>query len=236
MSVFTRFKSILQVRVNEAAEVFEDPRASLDYSLAKLEETHSQIGRSLIDVSAAKNRLDIQASQLSALLEKYTEQAQAAVAEGRDDLARIAVERKQDAQSRLVELNKNLENLTTQAENLKQSETKLEQKIALFRDKKEELKAVYDSSRAQLQLHEALSGVSTDMADVGNTIQRAEARIRTMQARSNAIEKLVAEGVLTDVLEPNVDVVDRELGQIRRKQAVEAELTRLKASKAGSAS
>ena len=53
MSVFTRFKSILQVRVNEAAEVFEDPRASLDYSLAKLEETHSQIGRSLIEVSAA---------------------------------------------------------------------------------------------------------------------------------------------------------------------------------------
>ncbi len=233
MSVLTRFKAIFEAQVNGVAEVFEDPRASLDYSLAKLEETHTKIGRSLIEVSAAKNRLDMQANQLSALLGKYTEQAQAAVAEGRNDLAHIALERKQDAQSRLAELNKNLDNLTTQAENLKQSEMNLEQKITAFRDKKEELKAIYDSSRSQLQLHEALSGVSTDLGDVGNTIQRAEARIHEMQSRSNAIEKLIAEGVLTNFLERDVDNVDRELGQIRRKQAVEAELAQLKAAHGG---
>ncbi len=233
MSVFTRFKAIFQARVNEVAEAFEDPRASLDYSLAKLEETHAQIGRSLIEVSAAKNRLQIQSDQLAALLQKYTDQAQSAVSQGRDDLARIALERKQDAQARTAELEKNLANLNTQAENLKQSEINLEQKIAIFRDKKEELKAVYDSSRAQLQLREALSGVSTDLADVGNTIQRAETRIREMQSRADAIEKLIAEGVLTDALEPGVDDVDRELGRLTRKQAIDDELARLKAGGSG---
>jgi phage shock protein A len=146
----------------------------------------------------------------------------------REDLARIALERKQDGVLRQAELEKNIANLGAQAETLKQSEINLTKKIATFNAKKEEMKAMYDSSRAQLQVREAMSGVSADLADVGNTIQRAEARIREMQARSEAIEKLTAEGVFTNVLEPGVDEVDRELSRLNREQAIEDELARLK--------
>ncbi|MCL4562328.1 MAG: PspA/IM30 family protein [Chloroflexi bacterium] len=229
MSIFTRFKAVFESRANQVADSFEDPKASLDYSLTKLEESRVQIGRSLIDVSAAKNRLESQRAQLAAALEKYQEQAGSAVKANRDDLARTALERKQDAQARQDELDKNIANLNTQTEALKQSEVNLDHKIALFRAKKEELKAIYDSSRAQLQMREALSGISVDLADVGNTIQRAEARIREMQSRSDAIEKLISEGIFTDVLEPETDDVDRELSRIGRNQAVEDELNRLKA-------
>jgi phage shock protein A len=89
---------------------------------------------------------------------------------------------------------------------------------------------MYDSSRAQLQMREALSGISVDLADVGNTIKRTEARIHEMQSRSEAIEKLTAEGVFADVLEPGVDEVDRELYRLNREQAIEEELARMKAS------
>ncbi|MEJ2560184.1 MAG: PspA/IM30 family protein, partial [Anaerolineae bacterium] len=75
----------------------------------------------------------------------------------------------------------------------------------------------------------AVSGVSEDLADAGNTIQRAETRIREMQSRADAIESLVAEGVLKDTLAPEMDDIDRELARIGRGQAVEEELTRLKA-------
>jgi phage shock protein A len=211
---------------------FEDPKASLDYSLERLEESRAQIGRSLIEVSAARNRLEIRRSQIGSAVDKYEEQAQTAVKADREDLARIALERKQDALARQAELEKNIANLNAQAENLKQSELNLTHRIALFRAKKEEMKAMYDSSRAQLQMREAMSGISADLADVGNTIQRAEARIREMQSRSDAIEKLITEGVFTDVLEPGVDEVDRELSKLDRKQAIEDELARLNAAQA----
>jgi len=233
MSIFTRFKAIFQARANGIAEQFEDPKASLDYSLTKLEESRSQISRSLIDVSAAQKRLENQRDQLAAAIQKYEEQAQAAVQAERDDLARTALERKQEAESRQSELETNLANLARQVENLKASQANLERKIALFRSKKEELKAIYDSSKAQIRVREALSGISDDLADVGNTIQRAEARIREMQSRSDAIEGLIAEGVLTDALETEGDDIDRELSRIGRKQAVEDELARLKAEAAG---
>ena len=58
MSILSRFKAIFQARANGFAEQFEDPKASLDYSLTKLEESRGQISRSLIDVSAAQKRLE----------------------------------------------------------------------------------------------------------------------------------------------------------------------------------
>ena len=233
MSILSRFKDIFQARANGVAEQFEDPKASLDYSLTKLEESRRQISRSLIEVSAAQKRLETQRNQLTAAIEKYERQAQTAVKSEQEDLARIALDRKQEAESRKTELESNIEHLEQQAENLKTSQANLERKIALFRSKKEELKAIYDSSKAQLRVREALSGISDDLADVGNTIQRAEARIREMQSRSDAIEGLVAEGILTDALDPDSDDIDRELSRIGRKQAVEDELDRLKAEAAG---
>jgi phage shock protein A len=229
MGLLSRFRAIFQAKANQVVDQMEDPKASLDYSLVKLEESRRQIGRSLVEVSAAKTRLEHQQDELVAAAQKYADQAKAAVEAGRDELARTALERKQEAQARQAELETNVANLERQAETLKQSQANLERKIALFRSKKEELKAIYDSSKAQLRVQEAVSGVSEDLADVGNTIQRAETRIREMQSRADAIESLVAEGVLSDALAPEADDIDRELARIGRGQAVEQELARLKA-------
>jgi phage shock protein A len=49
-----------------------------------------------------------------------------------------------------------------------------------------------------------------------------------MQSRADAIESLVAEGILNDALAPEADEIDRELARIGRGQAVEEELARLK--------
>ena len=227
-SLLQRFKAIFQAKANQAAEQMEDPRASLDYSLTRLEQNRRELARSLVEVSAALRRLENQRNQLASGQGRYEEQAAAAIKVGRDDLARLALERKQEAQARQVELEINLNSLEHQEQNLKQSQLNLDRKIALFRSKKEELKAIYDSSQAQLRVNEALSGISEELADVGNTIERAEARIEAMQARADAIEGLVAEGVLTDRLEPEKDDLDRQMERIGRSQAVEEELARLK--------
>jgi len=229
MNIFSRLAAIFEARANQAADQLEDPKASLDFSLQRLEESRMQISRTLVEVSAARNRLVNQHNSLTAAIEKAQEQAPAAARAGRDDLARIALERKQEAESRQVELEANIANLDRQLESLKQSQVNLDHKIAVFRSKKEELKAIYDSSRAQLQVREAITGISSDLANAGSTIQRAEARIREIQSRADAIEGLIAEGVLPDLLETGSDDIDRELSRISRKQAIEDELARLKA-------
>jgi len=228
MSVLTRFKGILQSQANAIVDQLDDSNKSLDYSLVKLENSRRALSRGLIEVSAARQRLEAQRDQLSLSISGYEKQAQAAVAAGHDDLARIALHRKQDMEARRAELEADIAQLSRQREALKENQINLERKIAAFRSKKAELKAMYTSTQAQLRVREALSGISDDLTDVGNTIQRVESRIQEMQSRADAIDNLVAEGVLQDVLEPAQDDIDRELGRIGRNQAVEEELARLR--------
>ncbi len=229
MSLIEKIKVLFQAKAHATVDAMEDPKASLDYSLVKLEETRRELGRGLIEVSAAKRRLEAQQEKLAAASVKYGEQAKAALESDREDLARLALQRKQESEARQEELAASIASLERQEVSLKENQIKLERKIAQFRSRKEELKAVHDSAQAQLKVQESLSGVSADLADVGNTIQRAEARIAEMQSRADAIDELVAQGVLQDVLEPDVDDIDRELARIGHNQAVEEELARLKA-------
>lgn len=229
MSLIEKIKVLFQAKAHATVDAMEDPKASLDYSLVKLEETRRELGRGLIEVSAAKRRLEAQQEKLAAASVKYGEQAKAAIESDREDLARLALQRKQESEARQEELAVSIASLERQEASLKESQIKLERKIAQFRSRKEELKAVHDSAQAQLKVQESLSGVSADLADVGNTIQRAEVRIAEMQSRADAIDELVAQGVLQDVLEPDVDDIDRELARIGHDQAVEEELARLKA-------
>lgn len=229
MGVIQRLKSIFEAKANGLADGMEDPKLSLRVSLHKLEESRGQVIRSLVDVSAARQRLVNQYNQVIAMMEKYQAQALAAIDAGRDDLARTALERKQAAQARRQELEFSIASMDSQVESLKESQLNLERKISLFRSKVEELGAMYDASRVQVQLREQMTGISRDLTDVGHTIQRAEQRILEMRARADAIERLVDEGALVDVLEPGQDDVDRELLRLSRSQAIDAELARLKA-------
>lgn len=230
--ILSRLMTAFQAQAYETVERIEDPRASLEYSLLKLEENRRELSRSLIEVSASRGRLDAQRSRMQANIDRYRDQAERALQSGREDLARSLIQRKQEAQERLKEVETNLATLATQVENLKESQLRLDRKITLFRAKKEELKSLYDASQVQLRLRETFSGVSHDLADAGQTIQRIEERIQAMQSRSEAIRQLVSEGLLTDALEPEADDIDRELEQMHRRQAIEAELSQLKAAAA----
>ena len=188
-----------------------------------------EISASLVEVSPARHTLEAQRAQAQKTIDQTEEQARQAVRLGREDLATRALERKAAAQERLNGLNNNIALLDAQVESLKTSQANLRQKIELFQAKKEELKALYDSSRAQLQVKEATTGISKDLADAGHAIQRAEARIQAMQARVEAIDNLVATGALDDALAPEGDDIDRELARMTRSTNIENELKRLKA-------
>jgi len=228
MSFYARLKALFGAKANQAIEGMEDPRASLDYSLTRLQASLRQISDSLVEVSTARRSLEAQRGQAQKAIDKSEEQARQAVRVGREDLATRALERKTVAQERLNGLNDSIASLDAQVESLKTSQANMRQKIELFQSRKEERKALYDSSRAQLQVKEAASGISKDLADAGHAIERAESRIQTMQSRVEAIDDLIASGALEDVLSPEGDDIDRELASLSRSAAVESELERLK--------
>jgi phage shock protein A len=74
------------------------------------------------------------------------------------------------------------------------------------------------------------------MGDVGMAVQRAEDKTAQMQARSGAIDELIASGALDDVSSLNRgDDISRELDAMSSQSDVESELAALKAGTSGAA-
>lgn len=233
MSIWAWLRALFQSWFGPGAspqQAEQDPLISLDNNLTKLEQSRADIRRSLVEVNAARLRLEKQRRQLQSKIDRYDEQAQAALVANEDDLAWEALQRKQAAVARGSELDHDLISLEGQLTGLKQSQANLERKITLFRAKKDSLKALHTSLETQLRVQEALAGISEELSGVNNTIERTERRIQEMQARAEAIEDLVSEGLLPNVLQPETDEIDRRLAGLSRREAVEEELARLKAA------
>src|SRR3954465_13994559 len=106
------------------------------------------------------------------------------MAQGREDLARQALERKSAVQQQLQGLDTQVKQLEAQQEKLVASEQQLSARVESFRSEKEVMKAQYSAAEAQVRIGEAATGIGDQMADTGAAIQRA--REKTQEKEEGA--------------------------------------------------
>ena len=232
MGILGRMSTIFKAKVNRALDKAENPGETLDYSYERQIEQLQNFKRGIVEVTTAKKRLELQASQLQADVDRMDGQAHQALAADREDLARTVLLRKQSAQQELAGLDQQITQLTDQQQKLSEAEARLSAKVEAFRTQKEVIKAQYSAATAQVKIGEAVTGISEEMTDIGTAIDRAQNKTAQMQARAGAIDELVNAGVLTDLtaVGPDLSDTDRQLAQLAANQGVEDELARMKAA------
>jgi len=161
-------------------------------------------------------------------MDRLDDQAREAIRLDGDDLARSALERKSTLQSQADDLDRQIADLEGEQAKLVATERRLSTKVEIFRTRKETIKAQYSAAEAQVKVSEAVTGIGEEMADVGMAVQRAEEKTETMKARSAALDELMDEGTLEEVMGGGDDI-DAELVKIRTAGGVDSELARLKA-------
>jgi phage shock protein A len=173
----------------------------------------------------------MQSSKLEQSVVKLDTQARQALSAGNEELARVALERKNVAQTELQSLDQQVAELEAQQEKLTDSEQKLRAKIEAFRTKKEVIKAQYSAAEAQVRISEAATGVGEQMADVGLAMQRAVDKTENMKARADAVSELEAAGTFEDLtaLGSGDDDIDRQLKELSSSSTVDDELSKMKA-------
>jgi len=226
-----RFSTVIKAKISKLLDRAEDPGETLDYSYNKQLELLQNVKKGIAEVVTSKKRLQMQMDRLQQNVVKLDTQARQALAAGKEDLARVALERKQLAQSELQGLDQQVAELQDQQERLTASEQKLRTKIEAFRTKKEVVKAQYSAAEAQVQISEAATGVGEEMADVGLAMQRALDKTEQMRARASAVEELEAAGTFEDLtaLGPGQDDIDRQLKELTSTSQVDSELAKMKA-------
>jgi phage shock protein A len=223
---------VVKAKISRLLDKSEDPGETLDYGYNKQVELLQDVKKGVADVVTSKKRLQMQSQKLEQSIVKLDTQARQALSQGREDLARTALERKNLAQTELQSLDQQVKELEGQQEKLIENERKLRQKIEAFRTKKEVIKAQYSASEAQVRISEAANGVGEQMADLGLAMQRAEEKTENMRARASAVEELEAAGAFDDLSQlgsGGSDDLDKELAQLSAGTQVDDELSKMKA-------
>jgi phage shock protein A len=228
VGIMKRVSTIFQAKANDALNKAEDPRQTLDLSYEQQLENLTKVKRAVADVATARKRVEIQAEQLKSQGDKLADQAKAALAQGNEPLAREALTRREAIASQLKDLEVQHASIAEQEQKLEDTSTKLQTEIEAFRTKKETIKATYTAAEASAHVNEAVSGISTSMGDAGAAMQRAQDKVADMQARSGALDELLASGALTD-LTSSRDDIQAQLDTASANSDIDAQLAALKA-------
>ena len=227
--LLSRAATVIKAKFSKLLDRAENPTETLDYSYEQQLRLLQDVKRGVVDVTTSKKRLTMQTAQLEQNVVKLETQAREALAAGREDLARQALERKTLVQQQLQDLDQQVVQLEQQQEKLVASEKQLQARVEAFRSQKEVIKAQYSAAEAQVRISEAATGIGDQMADTGLAIQRAKDKTEQMQARASAVEELIESGTLDEITMGDKSQLDRELEQIQASNQVDRELERLKA-------
>jgi phage shock protein A len=222
MSLFSRAHNILAAKANKALDSVENPNELLDYSYEQMLDYIARVRQALVEIAAERKRIELQEPQLRQTIAQLGDQAQAALGQGREDLAREALSRRAAAQQQVDGMEAQRQELTGQEQKLQANLTQLQQRVSHFRSQKEVMKADYAVAQAG------------DLGGTADALVRAQDKIATMQARAGALDEAVQSGVLEDAGGHTNDIQE-ELDEAASAADVDGQLAALKAKLAAPA-
>lgn len=225
MGFFSRLGTFFRIRANAALDKAEDPGQVMDYSYSKQVEQLQNLKRAIVDVVTNEKRLEVQETQIQQQIDRLDQQAMQALQVNREDLARMALQRKETLVQQINGFEQQIAQLRAQEEKLVTMERTISVRVEAFRTQKEMVKAQYGAAQAQVKINEAVTGISQEMSEMNLAMQRAQDKVLSMQARANAMDALIEQGLIGP---GSNDPLERELRQISAQQNVEDQLRAMK--------
>ena len=224
MSLVHRLSVVFRAKFLGVVDQIEDPRETLAYACHRQQELLAGVRRSLVEVSASKHQLAAQIQRLEQRLPLLQQQAARAVAAGREDLARTALERRHLAERQLEDFRLQVAEASAEEQKLRQAERRFSSAVEAFRNKRDLLSARFTAAEAQYEAQRSLAGLSGELAGLGDGVHRAELKIERMQGRASALDELLQSGVLDGL---TGDALEDELRQNDDRRQIDIEMQEL---------
>ena len=230
MGLLGRLQTIFQIKANSALDQAENPGQVFDYSYDKQLEQLQQLRRAIAEVVTNEKHLEMLGAQVQVQSNRLQEQAVQAMQANREDLARVALQRKEALSAQLEGYAHQIEQLHAQQDHLEQVERTVAQRVEAFRTQKEMVKAQYNAAQAQVHIEETASGLSSEMTEMNSAMQRAQDRVLQMQAHAGALDTLMEHGTLGEqgLLGSGESDIDRQLQEISSEHNVEEQLATMR--------
>ena len=228
MGVIQRFKDIMSANINAMLDKAENPEKMIDQYMRNLEDDLGKVKAETASVMAEEARAKRAYDEALAEVEKYQKYAEKAVAagndKGNDNDARVFLQSKKTAQTKLEGLKLTYDTAAANAQKMRQMHDKLVNDISDLRARKETIKAKVAVAKAQERVNQvgsSLRGVSNNMS----AFDRMEEKANKMLDTANAMAQL------NESADTNVDDLARkyDLDDMAGTSDIDDELAALKA-------
>ncbi len=172
MSIFTRFKDIVNSNINSLLDKAEDPEKMLRLMITEMEDTVIDLKTSTASRMAEAIRLDKKVTEAENTVKRWQDRAELALEKGKEDLAREALLEKRTATENLNRTKASLESVKTAVEEGKKEIATLEEKVKIAKDKLENLQR--EAKRAE-EKHNETVNLNARFEDLENRINRMNA-------------------------------------------------------------
>jgi phage shock protein A len=189
MGIFSRLRTLIAANVNALIGKAEKPEKMLNQLIVEMNEQLIESKRAVAMAIADEKKLEREKDNQFAQAKDWERKAMLAVTNGKDDLAKEALLRKQEYDNAAAEYQKQWQAQKTSVDNLKDSLRELQSKIDEAQRKKNLLIARAKRAEAQQKIQDTISSVSGNRSAF-EAFDRMAAKVDDMEAMADASKEL----------------------------------------------
>ena len=210
MSIFTRFKDIVNSNINSLLDKAEDPEKMLRLMIGEMEDTVIDLKTTTAARMAEAIRSEKKVDEAKATVERWQGRAELAIEKGKDDLAREALIEKKHAQEVYERALENISSLKKSVEEGKEEIRTLEDKIKAAKDKLATLQR--EQARAQERRDSSIN-LNARFEEMENRINRMNAyNDLSKKSEEKSAEEKFSEMEKNDEIEAEIERIKKEKG------------------------
>ena len=210
MSIFTRFKDIVNSNINSLLDKAEDPEKMLRLMIGEMEDTVIDLKTTTAARMAEAIRSEKKVDEAKATVERWQGRAELAIEKGKDDLAREALIEKKHAQEAYERALENISSLKKSVEEGKEEIRTLEDKIKTAKDKLATLQR--EQARAQ-ERRDSSVNLNARFEEMENRINRMNAyNDLSKKSEEKSAEEKFSEMEKNEEIEMEIERIKKEKG------------------------
>ncbi len=218
MSIFDRISTILRANVNDLLDHAEDPEVMLNQIIRDMADQINQARSQVANMLAQQKELEAELNDAKNNSTQWGSKAEMAVKVSKDDLAREALQRKNDYDNQVTIFSQQLETQTATVNHLKDQLQQLQDKYDSTVRNKDVLIERHQRAQATQQMTQAASSLNN--VDYSSDLSRMEQRIRSEEAHASANADMANFGTASSM--------DQQFSDLQSNSSVDAELAAMK--------
>lgn len=220
MGIVSRMRDLLSANINDALDKAENPEKMLRQIIRETEESIDECKSETAKILAETKRLEKAVDAKAKEVDTWQSRAESAVDTGNDEMARQSLERKNTHKAELITLTGQLDDTREAVEQMKQSTSLLQSRLAETRGRFTAITARASAAKTSKKIQEKVAALTSPGKGL-DKLDKLERRIEDMEAVASVMSSTNAAH----------DELSRHFESKEADLAIDSELAALKAKR-----